>query len=143
MQLFGELEPTKALLVQGKSNRPEAAPHGRRRIVIFRYFFKTGNENRNFHLIRILLCIGSMASLASGVIVPSLVNGMMRHSLNNGNSRPPSSAATAARRSARQLTAPLPPQQPLIGKRRNRIFCELDHNSFIVPFQTPVNSFRK
>ena len=49
---------------------------------------------------------GSMASLASGVLVPSLVNGMMRHSLNGGHSvRPESriSAISNSRRSARQL----------------------------------------
>ena len=48
---------------------------------------------------------GSMASLASGVIVPSLVNGMMRHSLNNmGVQRPDSRLSQNRRSSARQLT---------------------------------------
>ena len=59
---------------------------------------------------------GSMASLASGVIVPSLVNGMMRHSLNAGPQRPDSrlGALNQNRRSARQLQVQAEKREPLI-----------------------------
>ena len=62
-----------------------------------------------------------MASLASGVIVPSLVNGMMRHSLNNMGQRP-ESRLSQNRRSARQLTMQQQQQQqrePLIDPREH------------------------
>ena len=64
---------------------------------------------------------GSMASLASGVIVPSLVNGMMRHSLNSGtpSSRPESRLQlNQNRRSARSIVQ-VQEKQPLIDPREH------------------------
>ena len=65
---------------------------------------------------------GSMASLASGVIVPSLVNGMMRHSINSGTpiSRPESRLLNQnQRRSARQLQVQEKHREPLIDPREH------------------------